>query len=130
MMLYLESNTRPDISFAVHQCDLFTHKTKASHKTAFKRICWYIQGSKDNGLLLNPYKKLVVDFYDDKDFAGMCGYENPQYPICARIRTGFVVTFANYHLLWLSKLHTYIALYTLYYEYVMFSYSVGALLPL
>ena len=28
MMLYLESNTRPDISFAVHQCARFTHNTK------------------------------------------------------------------------------------------------------
>ena len=29
VMLYIESNTRPDISFAVHQCSRFIHKTKA-----------------------------------------------------------------------------------------------------
>ena len=29
MMLYLASNTRPDISFAVHQYSWFTHNTKA-----------------------------------------------------------------------------------------------------
>ena len=29
MILYLESNTRPYISFDVHQCDRFTHNTKA-----------------------------------------------------------------------------------------------------
>ena len=28
MMLYLASNTIPDISFAVHQCAQFTHNTK------------------------------------------------------------------------------------------------------
>ena len=28
MMLYLASNTRPDISFDVHQCAQFTHNTK------------------------------------------------------------------------------------------------------
>ena len=28
VMLYLESNTRPDISFCVHQCARFTHNTK------------------------------------------------------------------------------------------------------
>ena len=42
MMLYLASDTIPDISFAVHQCDQFTHNDKASHKTAVKRICWYL----------------------------------------------------------------------------------------
>ena len=51
MMLYLVSNTRPDISFAVHQCDRFIHNTKASHKTAVKKICRYLQGTKENGLV-------------------------------------------------------------------------------
>ena len=61
MMLYLASNTRLDISFDIHQCAQFTHNTKVSHKTAVKRICWYLQGTKDNGLVFNPPKKLVVD---------------------------------------------------------------------
>ena len=54
MMLYLASNTRPDISFAVHQCAWFTHNTKVSHVTAVKRICTYLQGTKENGLVFNP----------------------------------------------------------------------------
>ena len=29
MMLYLASNKRPGMPFAVHQCDQFTHNTKA-----------------------------------------------------------------------------------------------------
>ena len=32
MMLYLASNTRPYISFAVHQCARFTHNTNVSHR--------------------------------------------------------------------------------------------------
>ena len=104
MMLYLSSNTRPDISFDVHQCNQFTHNTKVSHKTAVKRICRYLQGTKDNGLVFNPSKKLVVDCYADADFAGMWGPENPQDPIFDRSRTVFVVTFANCPLLWVSKL--------------------------
>ena len=130
MMLYLASNTRPDISFAVHQCSWFIHITKASHKTAVKRIFRYIQGTKDNVLLFNPFKKLVVDCYDDADFAGLWGHENPQAPICGRSRTGFVVTFANCPLLWVSKLQTEIAISTINSEYVEFSHSVRALLTL
>ena len=71
MMLYLESNTIPDISFDIHQCDRFINNTKESHETAMKRICRYIQGTNENGLVFNPYKKLVVDCYADADFAGL-----------------------------------------------------------
>ena len=64
-----------------------------------KRICRYLQGTKDNGILFNPSKKLVVDCYADVDFAVLCGHEDSQDPICARSRTGFVVTFSNCPLL-------------------------------
>ena len=54
MMLYLASNTRPDISFAVHQCARLTHNTNVSHEIAVKIICRYLQGTKDNGTLEIP----------------------------------------------------------------------------
>ena len=79
-----------------------------------KRICRYLQGTKDNGLVFNPSKKLVVDCYADADFARLWGHEDPQDPICAISRTGFVVTFANCPLLWVSKLQTEIDLSTLH----------------
>ena len=104
MMLYLASNTRPDISFAVHQCVWFTYNTKVSHETAVKRICSYLQGTKDNGLVFNPSKKMVVGCYADADFAGLWVHEDPQDPICDRSRTGYVVTFSNCPILWVSKL--------------------------
>ena len=100
MMLYLKSNSRPDISFAVHQCEQFTHNIKESHDMDVKRICQYIQGTKGNSLLFNLPKKLVVNFYSDADFAGLCGHENPQGLISASNRTGFVVTFDNFPPLW------------------------------
>ena len=65
MILYLLSNTRKDISFAVHQCYRFTHNTNASHDTAVNRICCYLQGTKDKGMVFNPSEKLVVDCYAD-----------------------------------------------------------------
>ena len=69
-----------------------------------------------------------MDCYADADFAGLWGYENPQDTIFSRSRTGFVVTFANCPLLWVSKLQTWIALYALHSEYVVLSHSVRALL--
>ena len=72
MMLYLASNTRLDISFDVHQCARFTHNTNASHETSVKRICRYLKGTKNNGVVFNPSKKLVVNFYADADFQD-CG---------------------------------------------------------
>ena len=95
MMLCLSSNTRPDIYLAVHQCARFTNNNKVSHETAVKRTFRYLQGTKDNGLVFNPSKKLVVDCYADAYFAGLWVHEYPQDPICARSRTGFVVTFSN-----------------------------------
>ena len=38
MLLYISSNTRPDIQFAVHQAARFTHAPKKSHAQAVKRI--------------------------------------------------------------------------------------------
>ena len=60
-----------------------------------KRICCYLQGTKDNGLVFNPPKKLVVYCYYDADFEVLWGHEDPQDLICDRSITGFVVTFPN-----------------------------------
>ena len=95
-----------------------------------KRICRYLQGTKENGLVFNTSKKVFVDCYANADFAGLWGHEDPQDPIFARSRTGFVATFANCPLLWVSKLQREIALSTLHSEYVALSHSVRALLPL
>ena len=80
--------------------------------------------------MFNPSKKLVVDCYDDTDFAGLWGHENLQYPICARSKNGFVETCNNCPILWVSKVQTDISLSTLHSEYVALSHSVGALLTL
>ena len=85
---------------------MLTHKTKASNKTAAKRMCWYLQGTKENGLAFTPSKKLVVDCYADAYLRDCMGYEDPQDPICARSRTVFVVTLSSWSLLWVSKLQT------------------------
>ena len=93
MIFYPTSSIRPDISFDFYQCRWFTSNNKSYHETAVKRICQYLQGTKDNVIVFNPSKKMVVDFYADAYFAGLWGYENPQDNMCTRSRTLFVVIF-------------------------------------
>jgi hypothetical protein len=130
MLLYLAGNSRPDISFAVHQAARFTHAPKASHEKAVVRICRYLKATRDEGLVLQPSNTLKVDCYVDADFGGLFGAEDPMDPLCAKSRTGFVVMLANCPLVWASKLQTTIALSTQNAEYVALSQSLRELVHL
>jgi hypothetical protein len=87
MLLYLASNSRPDIAFAVHQAARFTHTPKQSHGVALKGIARYLKGARTRGLILKPTGQLKVDCYVDADFAGLWGSEDPDDPIVAKSRT-------------------------------------------
>jgi len=95
MLLYLTGHSRPDCSFAVHQCARYTFEPKFSHMAALKRIGRYLKGTVDKGLILDPSEELCLDCYPDADFAGLWGHEDPQDPHCARSRTGYVITLAG-----------------------------------
>ena len=64
---------------------------------------------------------MVVDCYSDAYFAELWGNENTQDPINSSSRALFVVIFDNFPLLWVSRIQTYITLYTLHYKYVALS---------
>ena len=130
MMLYLSTNTRPDIAFAVHQCARFTNNAKASHEEAVKRICRYLKGTQDQGMIVKPSEELKIDCYVDSDFAGLWGSEDNQDPVCVKSRTGYVLMLAGCPLLWVSKLQTEIALSTMEAEYIALSQAMRDLLPM
>jgi hypothetical protein len=130
MLLYLSSNSRPDIQFAVHQCARFTHFPKKSHEDAILRICRYLKGTKNKGLLLTPSNDMILDCYVDADFAGLYGVEDDQDPVCVKSRTGYCLTLANCPLIWVSKLQTEIALSTTEAEYIALSQSLRDLIPM
>ena len=50
MLLYLFSNSRPNIQLTVHQCVQFTHSPKASHARDIIKIERYLAGTKTRGL--------------------------------------------------------------------------------
>ena len=121
MLLYLSSNTRPDIQFAVHQCARFSHNPKKSHGQAIKRICRYLVGTRLKGITFKPDLTKGLDCYVDADFAGLYGYEDEQDPVCVKSRTGYTLTLFGCPVVWASKLQTEIALSSTASEYIAFS---------
>lgn len=63
MLLYLSSNTKPDIQFAVHQVAQFSHNPKESHVQAIKHIVSYVLGTKTKGVEFEPHLKAGLDCY-------------------------------------------------------------------
>ena len=127
--MYLASNTRPDIQFAVHQCVRFTHNPRESHGEAVKRICRYLAGTREKGTTFSPAKESTLDYYVNADFAGLWSFEEDQNPVCVKSRTGYVLMLGGCPLIFKSKLQTEIALSTFEAEYIALSQSMRESLP-
>lgn len=130
MLNYLANNTRPDISYATHQCARFTHNPKKSHGMAVKHIIRYLSGTKDKGIIMTPSNNFSVDCYVDADFAGLYGHEDCQNPVSVKSRTGYVLLLADCPLLWVSKLQTMIAVSTMEAEYIALSQAMRDIIPM
>ena len=130
MLLYLSSNTRPDIQFAVHQVARFSHCPRKSHAQAIKRILRYLLGTKTRGTLFTPDLTKGLDCYVDADFAGLWSYEDEQDPVSVKSRTGFTLTLFGCPIIWQSKLQTEITLSSTAAEYVAFSMAMREILPM
>jgi hypothetical protein len=113
MMMYLASNTRPDIDYAVHQAARYSHGTKNSHALAVKRILRFLKGAADKGIIFKTNKSNNIDCHVDSYFAGLFGVEDGLKPICAKSRTGYVIKFCDVPIIWVSKMHTHIGLSTM-----------------
>ncbi len=127
---FLAQNTRPDISFAVHQCTRFCQAPTALHEMAVKRIIRYLLFTKDKGLILHPSKSFNLDMYVDADFAGMWHQQHSALRNNVLSRTGYIITFCGCPIHWVSKLQTEIALSTTESEYIALSMATRELLPL
>jgi hypothetical protein len=127
---YLAQNTRPDISYAVHQCARFCTRPTALHELAVKRIARYLLLTKDRSLILKPTRALTLDMYVDAVFAGMWHQEHSALRENVLSRTGYIITFCGCPTHWASKLQSEIALSTTEAEYIALSMATRELLPL
>jgi hypothetical protein len=130
MLMYLGTNSRPDIAFAVNQCARHTHNPRGSHAKAVKHICRYLKGTANRGLEFTLDGEMAIDCYVDSDFAGLWQQEEEQDPVSTRSRTGYFLTFGGCPLLWGSRLQTETALSTMEAEYIALSQSMRELIPI
>jgi Reverse transcriptase (RNA-dependent DNA polymerase) len=126
---YLEKCSRPDISYAVHQCACFSKSPKIKHMAAVKRIGRYLLATADKGIICQPNNDSIT-CYADASFAGEWDTTITQHdPNTARSRSGFVVKCANCPIIWSSKLQSEFALSATEAEYVALSQSLREVIP-
>ena len=66
---FLEKGTRPDIAYAVHQCDVFCEDPKMSHGLAVEHAIRHLKSTKHEGLTLIPSDD-SFKVCTDSDFCG------------------------------------------------------------
>ena len=130
MLLYLSTNTRPDIAYAVSQVARFTHDPKQSHATAVKRIVRYLAGSKDKGTIMRPDGTLTLNSMSDADFAGLYKVDPMEDVSSAKSRMGYIISVGGCPLVWKSQLISSVCLATAEAEYYSLSHCLRVLLPI
>jgi len=130
MLLYLSTNTRPDITYAVSQAARFSKDPKKSHATAIKTIVRYLHKTSQEGMKIKLTGSLDLACYVDADFAGLHGREVQNDATSAKSRTGYIITFGGFPIIWKSQLQTAVALCTMEAEYSALSSAIRVLLPI
>jgi Reverse transcriptase (RNA-dependent DNA polymerase)/GAG-pre-integrase domain len=121
---YLEKSSRPDISYAVHQCARFCQNPKVEHSAAVKHIGRYLLTTQDKGIVCKP-DDCSVHCYADASFSGEWVKSLAEHdPTTARSRTGYIIFYSGCPIIWTSKLQTEIALSATEAEYIALSQSL------
>lgn len=129
MLLYLSTNTRPDISYAMSQVARFNHNPKQSHAQYIKMILCYLKGTCDKGMIMKPTGALALDDWADADFCGLFCSDPNSSPTSVKSHTGYIITLSGVPLVWHSQLQSEISLSTTESEYIALSQSLCTLLP-
>jgi hypothetical protein len=130
---FLEKSTRPDIAVAVHQCARFSLDPKQCHANAVRYFGRYLQGTQDQGMILDPKNDKSFECWVDADFLGQYikGADDMHLDaMTAKSRTGFIITYAGCPVTWGSKIQRESTLSSMESEYVAISEAFRVLLPL
>ena len=128
---FLEKSTRPDISYAVHQCARFCEHPKQSYGKAMQCLCRYLKATRDKGIMCNPDNDKSYECWVDADSAG--GFDQRVAgtdPTTSKSRSGWAITYSGCPVTWASKLQTLTALSTMEVEYIALSTTCRELIPM
>lgn len=93
-LMYLASNTRPDIAFSVNLLARYSSEPTHRHWNGIKHIFRYLCGTRDMGL-----------FYQKNSKSKLVGYADAGYlsdPYKARSQTGYIFTYGDTAISWRS----------------------------
>ena len=123
---YLEKATRPDISFATHQCARFVADPKKTHAQAVRWLGRYLLHSKRKGMRFRADITRGLEVFVDASFAGNMDKQDAQTGDrdTARSRHGYIILYYGYPLIWKSQLQMEIALSSTESEYTGLSYAL------
>jgi len=124
-LIHLARWTRPDIAFAVMQVARFTNPSShgPAHWSALQRICRYIAGTLDHGVVFRAgvSDSPSLSAYSDADWAGE--------PIHRRSTSGTIVLLNGSPVFWTSKMQKVVAHSSCEAEFVAANQSIMALWP-
>ena len=129
---YLEKATRPDISFATHQCPPYVADLKKSHARAVRWLGCYLLHSRRKGIIFKADITGGLEVFVDASFAGKWDKQDAQTGDrdTARSRDGYIILYYGCPLIWKSQLQTEIALSSAKSEYTGLSYALREAIPL
>jgi len=108
---------------------VYAHPT-AIHELEVKCIIhYYLNETKQQGLILHPSANLILDMHVDSDFAGMWHKAHTHLPYNVLSQTGYVILYGSCPITWANKLQTAIALSVTKSKYITLSTATWDLLP-
>ena len=128
MLNFLSDSIRPAILFVVQQCTIFCTSPRLIHEQAVKRVIRYLSRTKNKGIEVNIDKQKGMEYNVDADFCGNYHKDRSEDPTNLLSRTGFVILYMNYPIVWVSMLQGCISLSTTESEYIALSHAMRVLI--
>lgn len=127
----LGQTTRPDILYAVHQVNRYSSDPRLEHGEAKMYTVKCLKASHHIGICfkLDAYNEFLC--YCDTDFSGNLNKEFAATDLSTvKSRSGWIVFFAAFPIIWASKLQLQVALSTTKAKYIAMSMALCDFIPL